>query len=46
MNKINNEKFKIKINCPGIHNVYNALAAISIAIELKIKKTYITYGLN
>lgn len=28
---------KIKLNVPGIHNVYNALAAIAAAMELELK---------
>jgi UDP-N-acetylmuramate--alanine ligase len=32
----NEEKGEIKINMPGIHNVYNALAAITVAWELDI----------
>jgi len=37
---------KIALNCPGKHNVYNALAATTIALELDIPKKYIINGLN
>ena len=38
--------FNVSINVPGIHNVYNALAAISIALELDIDTRYIKRGLE
>ncbi len=37
---------KITINMPGIHNVYNALAAISVAWELDIDFNIIQEALN
>ena len=37
---------KIALNCPGEHNVYNALAASTIALELDIPKKHIINGLN
>ena len=44
--KNQNEKYHINLSCPGEHNIYNALAAISIAKELKISKKSIVDGLN
>ena len=44
---INNKKtFSFKINVPGLHNVYNALAAITLAIEIDIDINHIINGLN
>ena len=37
---------RINLNCPGYHNVYNALAATAIAHELDIKNKNIINGLN
>ncbi|HCL57363.1 MAG TPA: UDP-N-acetylmuramate--L-alanine ligase [Spirochaetia bacterium] len=36
---------EFKLNVPGIHNVYNALAAITIAINLGITKSHIEKSL-
>ena len=44
--RLKNKKQKIKLNCPGIHNIYNALAAISIAQEIKIPYRKIKNGLE
>tara|TARA_Y100000590_G_C15703081_1_gene1007516 strand:+ start:282 stop:1673 length:1392 start_codon:yes stop_codon:yes gene_type:complete len=43
------ENFIVELNCPGKHNIYNALAASCIALELKIdikiiKKALKTYS--
>ena len=44
---INNKlEFNIELNVPGLHNVYNALAAITISLEIDIDKKYIRSGLN
>ena len=44
---IKNKKMgKIRINMPGIHNVYNALAAITVAWELDIPFDVIEKSLN
>jgi len=40
------ESIKIKLNCPGEHNIYNALAASTIALELNISKNNIVKGLE
>jgi len=37
---------RITLNCPGKHNIYNALAATTIALELNISNKHITSGLN
>ena len=44
--KVISKSFDINLNIPGEHNIYNALAAISIALELNINKTHIINGLN
>jgi len=44
--KNNTKKYKINLSCPGEHNIYNALAAITIAKELKISDKSIVNGLN
>jgi len=44
--KNNTQKYKINLSCPGEHNIYNALAAITIAKELKISDSSIVNGLN
>jgi len=44
--KNENEKCEINLSCPGEHNVYNALAAITIAKELNISNNSIITGLN
>lgn len=40
----NSDKFTVKINMPGLYNAYNALAAVSMALELKIKVENIKKG--
>lgn len=40
-----NESFAVQLNVPGIHNVMNALAAISAAVALKIDSDCIIKGL-
>jgi UDP-N-acetylmuramoyl-L-alanyl-D-glutamate--2,6-diaminopimelate ligase len=44
--KLNNRNERIKINIPGRFSVYNALAAISVANELKIPTEKIKEGLE
>ena len=44
--KNENKKYNIILSCPGEHNIYNALSAISIANELNISKSSIINGLN
>ncbi|MDQ3000924.1 MAG: UDP-N-acetylmuramoyl-tripeptide--D-alanyl-D-alanine ligase [Fibrobacterota bacterium] len=41
--RIGRTKFKLQV--PGRHNVYNALAAIAVATQLRIPKTLIAEGL-
>ena len=45
---LNNKKDKIiiNLNCPGEHNIYNALAAATVSIELDIPINYIKKGLE
>jgi UDP-N-acetylmuramate--alanine ligase len=40
------DRGNVTLNQPGLHNVRNALAAIGVAEELKIKFKYIRRGLN
>lgn len=42
----NNPKIKIKLNGLGKHNIYNALAAATIALELGISRKYIKIALK
>jgi len=39
------EKFKVNVKMPGLYNAYNALAAITIALELGISPKIIQNGL-
>ena len=43
--KVENQIYKVAIPVPGIHNVYNALAAIAVGIEMKIPMSIITEGI-
>ncbi len=43
---IRNEEYKIHIPVPGIHNVYNSLAAIAVGNELKISMEQIIKGIS
>ena len=38
--------FKIQIQCPGTHNVYNALAATALSLDMKISKNNIINSLK
>ena len=40
------ENFTINLNCPGEHNIYNALAATTIALELGISNDKISNALE
>ncbi len=42
---INNSLYKVKVPVPGVHNVYNALAAIAVGIEMKIPVEIIIDGI-
>ena len=42
----NGKELKIKLAVPGIHNVYNALAAIAVANILNIEETHIVTALS
>lgn len=49
INSLNNEEFTVNIKMPGLYNAYNALAAITMALELgisieNIKKGFETYS--
>ncbi|MBI5555689.1 MAG: UDP-N-acetylmuramate--L-alanine ligase, partial [Elusimicrobia bacterium] len=37
---------QIKLHVPGLHNIYNALAAIGVGLELEVPFTVIKEGLN
>ena len=43
---INNKKININLSVPGLHNVYNALAAITLSIEIGIHSDSIIKGLS
>ena len=43
---LKNKQYKIKLIIPGKHNIYNALAAISICESINIKEKYIQQGLK
>ncbi len=43
--KMENEFFKVTIPVPGVHNVYNALAAIAVGVEMKIPMKIIVDGI-
>ena len=40
------EIMDVSLNVPGLHNVSNALAAIALALDLKIPKEDILAGLS
>lgn len=44
--KYNGIEVNFRVNLPGLYNVYNALAAISMALELGISEDTIQKGLN
>ncbi len=46
INSENHEEFEININMPGLYNAYNALSAITMALELGISINNITEGLK
>ena len=41
-----NKTIRIELNCPGKHNIYNALAAATIALELGISRKHIQMALK
>ena len=42
----NNKKININLNVPGLHNIYNALAAITLSLEIGIDTNNIIKGLK
>lgn len=40
------ERTKFTLHVPGIHNLYNALAAIAIGLQFKVNKTNISHALE
>lgn len=44
--KYNDREVNFRVNLPGLYNVYNALAAISMALELGMSEDVIQKGLN
>tara|TARA_B110000438_G_scaffold254849_1_gene261323 strand:- start:60 stop:1448 length:1389 start_codon:yes stop_codon:yes gene_type:complete len=46
INYNSNKIMRIVLNCPGKHNIYNALAAVTIALELGISKKNIQIALK
>ena len=44
---INQKKeFNIELKVPGLHNIYNALSAIAICLDINVKYDYIVKGLE
>jgi UDP-N-acetylmuramoyl-tripeptide--D-alanyl-D-alanine ligase len=43
---MNSERIRVKINLPGIHNVFNALGGTAIAFSLSVSKELIAQGLE
>lgn len=43
--KYEDKEEKFRINMPGLYNVYNALGAIAVALELKVSADVIRHGL-
>lgn len=43
---IKNTDYKIHVPTPGIHNVYNALAAIAVGLEMKMSMEEIAKGIS
>ncbi len=43
---IDDKRFRVKINIPGVHNVYNALAGASVANCLSLPEEMISLGLE
>jgi len=43
---IKNSEYKIHVPLPGVHNVYNALAAIAVGVEMGIEMEYIIKGIS
>ena len=43
---MNSESIRVKINLPGIHNVFNALGGTAIAFSLSVSKELIAQGLE
>ena len=44
--KLDGQTYKVSIPVPGIHNVYNALAAIAVGIDMKIPMNTIIEGIG
>ncbi len=44
--KLEGQTYKVSIPVPGIHNVYNALAAIAVGTEMKIQMNTIIEGIG
>lgn len=44
--KYNNKELNFKVHLPGLYNVYNALAAIALALELDVSEDIIQKGLD
>jgi UDP-N-acetylmuramoyl-tripeptide--D-alanyl-D-alanine ligase len=43
---IGNDNYKVHIPVPGVHNIYNALSAIAVGVELKIPVKDIIEGIG
>ena len=46
VNTLNNENFVVNIKMPGLYNIYNALAAVSTALEMGITPENIKKGIE
>ncbi len=44
--KVGNKTYEVRVPVPGIHNVYNALAAIAVGVEMNIPMEIILDGIS
>ncbi len=43
---VDNKTYEVKVPVPGIHNVYNAMAAIAVGVEMNISMKIIVEGIS
>ncbi len=43
---VDNKTYEVKVPVPGIHNVYNAMAAIALGVEMNISMKIIVEGIS
>ncbi len=44
--KVDNRTYRVRVPVPGVHNVYNALAAIAVGVEMNIPMEIIVDGIS